>query len=127
MLRLSRPLTLALLWLAIALLPMRGWAAAVMPVVVTAQTGDAAMPAPADAGGHDGAMPCHGGTADGAGTPGNGGCAHCAVCHGATAVMPSASLPLTAAPEAHPGLEAPPGIERPVHSGPERPPRNQRA
>jgi hypothetical protein len=132
MLRLSRPLTLALLWLAIALLPLRVWAAAVMPVGMAAQA-IAAEPAPmaddaAPHGHHPAALPCHGALAvpDAQGATDSAehaGCSLCAVCHGAAAPMAGQAPALPQLPEARPRDEAGPGIERPVQSGPERPPR----
>jgi hypothetical protein len=127
MLRLSRPLTLVLLWLAIGLLPMRGWAAAVMPVTMAAEALASAASAPADAGDEASPMPCHGAVIDDSSAGSNTGCSHCDVCHAATAVLPSVATPLPVLPAAHPGLEPSPGVEHPVQSGPERPPRNQRA
>jgi hypothetical protein len=127
MLRLSRPLTLALLWLAIAVLPMRGWAATVMPVTMAAEALAFAASAPADASDEASPMPCHGALIDDSATSSNAGCSHCDVCHAATAVLPNAVAPLPVLPAAHPGLEPSPGVERPVQSGPERPPRSPSA
>jgi len=133
MLRLSRPFTLALLWLAIVLLPMRDWAAAAMPVAMAAQALPSAAAMPADAGEHASPMPCHDSGMSDSGDIGDSaagshaGCSHCDVCHAAAALLPGVAGPLPVLPAAHPQLDRPPGIERPVQSGPERPPRSQRA
>lgn len=129
MLRLSRHLTLALLWLAIALLPVRGWAAAVMPVGMAASAVAAAHASPADDAAqhvnHEAATPCHDALA-GPGETGladHAGCSLCDVCHSVAAPMDSACAALPLLPEARPRIGPVPGIERPVQSGPERPPR----
>ncbi|MES2958063.1 MAG: hypothetical protein V4792_07735 [Pseudomonadota bacterium] len=126
MLRLSRPLTLLLLWLAIALLPMRGWAAAVMPVAMASEALGVTLPAPAGAAEPAAAMPCHG-ASDEAGPSNGSACSHCEACHGATALLACVSERVVVEPGARPRLEPSPGVERPVQSGPDRPPRSQRA
>ena len=122
MLRLSLRLTTTLLWLAIALLPLRGWAAATMhlaqgnaPVSVMqhADSGHAAATG----------SPCH--AADHDTASGNApACSLCDLCHAGTAAAPPrAPTLLPVLPHAAPRVASAPEIERPVHDGPERPPR----
>jgi hypothetical protein len=115
----SPRLAAALLWLALALLPLRGLAAGLMPgMMAAAATVSATAPAEAP-------LPCHGhaagdqaaaehhalpshhaaGVDDGA-SPDCPTCALCALCHGgfAHAAAPSLSLP---SPEAVPPAIAP--------------------
>jgi hypothetical protein len=123
MLRLSRPLTLALLWLAIALLPIRGWAAVVMPSAALAHSAVAAFATMDDGAEQASVMPCHeAAVADGS-VSGEHTCSMCDVCHSVAAPVPGALTALLHLPDTGPRIEPAPGIERPVHSGPERPPR----
>jgi hypothetical protein len=125
MLRLSRPLTVALLWLAIALLPIRGWAATTMPLF--ADPAHVSQVAPAASIDHDAiASPCHDGhgSDDEAGVGGGHTCALCDACHFAVAGLVDAPLAPPLLPAARPRLEPAQAIERPVLSGPERPPRH---
>ncbi len=128
MFRPSRSLTTWLLWLAIALLPVRAWAVAAMPVDM-ASTGqvassaedasaDAAEPGPA-------ALPCHGSgsSAPADDTEAPQACNLCGVCHAAFAGLPSTLTALpTLAPERPPGAFTP-AVETAALAGPERPPR----
>ena len=125
MLRPSRPLTVWLLWLAIVLLPVRGWAAT-MPTaggpmnpaaVAMAQAMQAMQADPAERGQN---QPCH--TASVA--PGSAStCSLCDVCHGAVAVALSLPPRMMSLPATRPPIEPAPAIERPVLDGPDRPPR----
>ena len=125
MLRPSRPLTIALLWLAIALLPVRAWAAAAMPLTMV---GVAVMQMQA---GHVEAsnvsMPCHGTSSTSTDTADDGPalptCAMCDVCHGAFAALSSAQAALPALTPAVPCAAALAPLEPAVLAGPERPPR----
>ena len=120
MLRPSRPLTLALLWLAIVLLPVRAWAAAAMPVAMTAtatmamQVADDAQP--------DSAVACHGQqpTDDNAAPQ---ACSLCGVCHSVMAAPPGVTTLLPALPQARPAGAMAPTVEPAALAGPERPPR----
>jgi cytochrome c553 len=120
MLRPSRPLTIALLWLAIVLLPVRAWATATMP---TTMAGGAAilMQSGDDVQG-SASMPCHGEQqADNPSAPKT--CSLCDVCHGAFAGLPAAQPALPALPPAVPCAAAERPVEPAVLAGPERPPR----
>ena len=125
MLRPSRPLTVWLLWLAIVLLPVRGWAAAMPtaggpmnPAAVAMAQAMQAMQA--DPGEHGQNQPCH--TASVA--QGNAStCSLCDVCHGAVALALSLPPRMVSLPATRPPIEPAPAIERPVLDGPDRPPR----
>ncbi len=121
--RLSRPLTLALLWLAIALLPIRGWAAAVMPSAVPDHSSVAAHATMDGSAEHASGMPCHEKAVDEGTVGGEHTCSLCDVCHSAAALVSGAVTALLHLPDTGPCIEPAPGVERPVHSGPERPPR----
>ena len=122
MLRPTRPLTIALLWLAIVLLPVRAWASAAMPLTTV---GEAVMQMQAgnpEAG--NASMPCHGtstGTTDDSPAPQT--CAMCDVCHSVFAGLPSAQAVLPALPPAVPCAAVVAPVQPAVLSGPERPPR----
>jgi hypothetical protein len=118
-----------LLWLAIALLPLRGFAAAVMPMAMGAPGGQgeaavatavAVMP------------PCHGLAVDMAAavddddaTP--SACSMCAVCHGSVAQAPAAPALPAAAPSPCPDAEASSPIEPRAPDALFRPPRSELA
>jgi hypothetical protein len=120
MLRPSRPLTIALLWLAIVLLPVRAWATAAMPLEVTG--GAALLMQDADDGQHSAGAPCHGAhDADSTSAPQT--CSLCDVCHSAFAALPTAQPSVPAMPPARPGAAAVRPVEPAVLAGPERPPR----
>jgi hypothetical protein len=126
MFRLSRRLTAALLWIAIALLPLRGVAAAVMPVAMSGM-GASAIGVPAD----DvlQALPCHGATAGDAGhanaVPADTShtCAMCDLCHTNVAQTAPPSISLPTLHEALPHTVAPSAIEPRAPDGLFRPPR----
>lgn len=118
--RLSRRLIAALLWIAIALLPLRGLAAAVMPV---AMSGLAPVVASAPAGDTAVAMPCHGASQDASDAADTShACALCDLCHSSVAAAPAlmvampvlhdapplGALPRAALPRAPDGLFRPP-------------------
>ena len=132
MFRTSRRFAAVLLWAAVALLPLRGLAAAAMPALMpamggAADTAVASMPA-ADA------MPCHGDAVhdepnhaaapDAAEWGDCPSCSLCALCHGGLAQAPQVQLALPSPqgeqPAAHPwtapALRAPDGLFRPPRS-----------
>jgi len=120
MLRPSRPLTIALLWLAIVLLPVRAWATAALPMAMTG--GPVMLVQAADDGQHNAGVPCHGEhDADGTSAPQT--CSLCDVCHSAFAVLPAAQPALPALPATVPCAAAVRPVEPAVLAGPERPPR----
>jgi hypothetical protein len=103
MLRLSRRCSTALLWLAIALLPVRGWAATLMPLLMSApapahavMANEAAEPPTVHA------MPCHGSMASESATDDyvttTLTCSLCDLCHTTVAQAPSPPA-LPAAPD----------------------------
>jgi hypothetical protein len=125
MFRVSRRLTAALLWIAIALLPLRGAAAAVMPVVMSG-TGSSAVSAAADDAAT--ALPCHGAiaAADGAhAAPADTShtCAMCDLCHTNVAQTSPPPIALPTLHEALPHTAAPAAIEPRAPDGLFRPPR----
>src|SRR5687768_12679568 len=90
MLRLSRRLTTILLWIGIALLPLRGAATVLMPALMLDAAGGTAAVQPANE-----AAPCHGTTAasDEAKVAAHT-CSLCDLCHSAAAQAPdSPALP----------------------------------
>ena len=139
MLRPSRPLTVCLLWLAIALLPLRAWAAAAMPMAgvpmpsasqaqtqtpsaYAAQVQAAALhedDAPTMAAESGSPHSCHSGSM--ASTSPD--CTLCDVCHGAVAVGLDGSARPPLRVSRQPRIEPAPAIERPVIDAPDRPPR----
>ena len=122
MLRPSRPLTIALLWLAIVLLPVRAWAAAAMPLTMVGEAVMQMQATNAEAG--NAGLPCHGtstGTANDSPAPQT--CAMCDVCHGTFAALPSVQAALPVLPPAVPCAAAVPPVQPAVLTGPERPPR----
>lgn len=122
MLRPSRPLTVWLLWLAIALLPMRAWAASTMTVAMVAEA--AAVIATVEAGSiNSNAGPCHQGNEESAGATSSHSCGLCGVCHSAVVSLPNIASALPALPSTSPPSDPDPGVERAVLSGPDRPPR----
>ena len=122
MLRPSRPLTVWLLWLAIVLLPVRGWATTMPtaggPMNQAAGAMVQAMQADPLERGQD--QPCH---AAGVAQGSTSTCSLCDVCHGGAAVALSLPPRLVSLPATRPPIEPVPAIERPVLDGPDRPPR----
>jgi hypothetical protein len=134
--RLSRRLTAALLWLAIALLPLRAWALSQMNLeamgaapsgVVSA--GAAEVPAQrslqpdAPPALH---LPCHEAVVadgDGDSNPGSATCSLCDLCHAAVVQAPDAGLRLPELPRSRPQGPATTPIEPRAPDGLFRPPR----
>ncbi len=124
MFRLSRRLTTALLWIAIALLPVRSWAAVLMPIAM----GDMQSVAAAGATAADATvavLPCHTApqaTADDSGnTP--TACSMCDLCHTTVAQTAPTSVALPDLHEALPPAAASAAIEPRAPDGLFRPPR----
>ena len=126
MFRLSRRFTTALLWIAIALLPVRGVAAAVMPVAMSGMASSVISAAADDAAT---ALPCHGATAtavadaNAAAADTSHTCAMCDLCHTTVAQVASASIVLSEQHEALPQALAAAPIEPRAPDGLFRPPR----
>lgn len=112
-----------ILWLMLALLPMRGWAVAAMglpsaePAAVHTMAGDAGRTALPPC--HDAAEP---GSDSDSGATGN--CQACDWCHASLAVPPSATVAAVALPAAPPRLAAMRDTGRRLGGGLDRPPRN---
>lgn len=122
MFRLSRRFTTALLWIAIALLPVRGWAAVLMPISMgslqpTAVTGAAAADVAV--------MPCHAAPQDAAADGGNSPatCSMCDLCHTTVAQAAPTSVALADMHEALPPAAASVVLEPRAPDGLFRPPR----
>jgi hypothetical protein len=127
MLRLSRRCSTALLWLAIALLPVRGWAVTLMPLAM-------GLPAPAHAAALESnaaapvaTMPCHSAMsadAHDSDTAATTTCSLCDLCHSTVAQAPS-PLSLPAAPDdALPPAAAPSPVDSRLPDGLFRPPQS---
>jgi len=127
MLRHSRHLTTALLWLAIALLPLRGGVAAAMPVAMGSGQAQTTAVMAADSGiavTHN----CHGtesaaGEAGGSTMGGTHTCSLCSLCHSTAAAVPAMALHISALPTGAPPAHASRDIVGAVFDAPERPPR----
>jgi len=123
--RLSRRLTTALLWLALALLPLRGLAAALMPAMGAVPPAATAIEV-ADAAE---SMPCHGAAADSraeadaAPVDDCPTCSLCALCHASVAQATQFSLELPQLPSSPPATAPPSAIEPRAPDGLFRPPR----
>jgi hypothetical protein len=96
MFRPSRPTLHWLLWLVIALLPLRGWAMAQMAPMAVAPV-SMAQAAVVDA-----LPPCHTGVPDTEATPTHAGCSLCEVCHASLGLPAVSELHLPALPHAAP-------------------------
>jgi hypothetical protein len=109
----------ALLWLALALLPLRGFAAAVMPVSMGAP--------PAAASAASAWMPCHDAAlaGDQAATDGDSGaaCSLCTLCHSLATQAVPVPMHLPTLPQAQPLAAADPAPAPGARDGPFRPPR----
>jgi hypothetical protein len=125
MLRTARRLGPALLWIAIALLPLRGLAVSLMPAM--AQPAAPVVTAASE-------MPCHGAAADAAAAHHDAQaaasvvddcptCSLCALCHGSVAQASQLSLDLPALPALPPAAAPPSAIEPRAPDGLFRPPR----
>lgn len=129
-------LTTTLLWIAIALLPLRGWAAAQMAVAWPGGA-DASVSAAADEA--HGVTPCHAGAhsmawsadvgdaAEHTSVNGSHTCSMCDLCHTGAAQSEPPTLWLPALPHAAPHGAAPPAIEPRAPDGLFRPPRTNLA
>jgi hypothetical protein len=115
---LSRHLVTALVWIAIALLPLRGFAAVWMP----AARGDMPAAVHADA---PGAMPCHGAAHDDGAAPteASHSCALCDLCHSGVAQAAPAAVALPVLDHVTPPPAALTAIEPRAPDGVFRPPR----
>lgn len=131
--RLTRRLTATLLWIAIALLPVRGLAAAMMPALMPAASPHAAMVVEVPE-----QMPCHGAMADAAAAEVHAEpaaapvgdcptCSLCALCHASFAQAAPVSLELPTLPSAPPATAAPSALEPRAPDGLFRPPRTHLA
>jgi cytochrome c553 len=126
MFRLPRRFISALLWIAIALLPVRGLASVVMPMfMLNAQATAASAPA----GDTAGALPCHSAVADKSSNPADSShaCSLCDLCHGTVAQVTQPSFGLPATREPRPEVAAPPLLEPRAPDSLFRPPRNSHA
>jgi hypothetical protein len=126
MVLLPRRFVAALLWIAIALLPVRGFASVVMPMFMSGMPSTAAS---TTAGDTASAMPCHGATADESSTPATGShkCSLCDLCHGTVAQVTQPSVSLPAVHEAQPEAAVPVVLEPRAPDGLFRPPRTSHA
>lgn len=129
MLRLSRHLTTALLWLAIALLPLRGGLAVAMPHAMGAGSTQATSePAEAAAAAAPSAA-CDESASQSAHDAGDGHassshtCSLCTLCHTAAAAAAAATLQVQALPPSAPPVHASRDIVGAVFDAPDRPPR----
>ncbi len=121
--RLSRRFTAALLWIAIALLPVRGFAAVMMPMVMA---GAAASTANAPLDDTAVVMPCHGASqavSDAAADGSTHSCSLCDLCHSSVATASAPIVALPALHEAQPLGALPPTVEPRAPDGLFRPPR----
>jgi hypothetical protein len=124
--RLSRRFTTALLWIAIALLPVRGFAAVMMPMFMS---GLPSTVASASADSTAAAMPCHGAAADDSSAPASGShtCSLCDLCHGTIAQVEHPNVALPATHEAQPEAAVPVVLEPRAPDSLFRPPRTSLA
>jgi hypothetical protein len=125
MARSPRRFAVALLWLALALLPMRGFAALLMPVgAAPAAVATVAAEAPRH---HGAAMPCHGSavqdSAAATAQPGDHTCSLCDLCHSGVAAFAAPVLTLPALPQDAPVALAAPSVEPRAPDSLFRPPR----
>jgi hypothetical protein len=124
MARSSQRFAVALLWLALALLPSRGFAALLMPV--GAAPAAAATVAAEPVQHHGAAMPCHGAVQDGAAAtaqPGDHTCSLCDLCHSGVAAFAAPVLTLPALPQDAPLAQRAPSVEPRAPDSLFRPPR----
>lgn len=122
MFRPSRRFTAALLWIAIALLPVRGFAAVMMPTMVAGMAPTAASEPVHDTAS---AMPCHGATQQAADAPADGHhtCSLCDLCHSGVVPAKPPATTLAAANQAQPQSASTPAPEPRAPEGLFRPPR----
>jgi hypothetical protein len=114
----SRRLYTVLLWVAIALLPLRAFAAALMPAA------DAPLHSAADAMASH--APCHGGEAEDptSDAGAHAGCSLCELCHSSALAVDTPSLRLAALVHAGPPLHHATAPEARAPDGLFRPPRS---
>ena len=136
MFRPARPVLRWLLWLVIALLPLRGWALAEM-AAMTALPGAVTMAvSPQDMTPHAAAEalpPCHAAPADRSmptdadpqATPAHAGCSLCEICHASLGLPAPPSLSLPRLPQAAPALVPVTGAADAPPDALFRPPRRQ--
>lgn len=132
MLRLSRRCSTALLWLAIALLPVRGWAVTLMPLAMGAPSqAHAAMatePVPQATPAAAQAMPCHGAMTPEAtsddGVVTTPTCSLCDLCHSTVAQAPAPPALPAAPDDALPPAAASSPVASQQSDGLFRPPRS---
>ncbi len=121
MFRLSRRFITTLLWVAIALLPVRGLAAAVMPALMLGMA-PTVISAPADETAV--ALPCHGSSQDSTSDADTThACALCDLCHGSVAAAPAAPAVMPMLHDAQPMGALPRAVEPRTPDGLFRPPR----
>jgi hypothetical protein len=117
-----------LLWIVIALLPIRAMASAVMPVMMAGLPAAEAGAPPQDV---PVVMPCHAAMADVASDANDDApaadmthtCSLCDLCHSSVTVAPRTSVVLPVLHEPHPEAGAPSAIEPRAPDGLFRPPR----
>ena len=128
MFRLSRRFTTALLWIAIALLPVRGLAAVVMPIAMVAMGGMQQAGSVQSVAATDEAvveMPCHAASKAAANSNNTASaCSMCELCHTTVAQAPQVSVTLPELPETQPYAAVPAAIEPRAPDGLFRPPRS---
>jgi hypothetical protein len=123
MLRLSRRCSTALLWLAIALLPVRGWAVTLMPMAMSGPAATQAVTVEAGAAEPAAAMPCHGvmtADSDNSTTP---TCSLCDLCHSTVAQAPSPPALPAATADALPSAATSSPVDSRLPDGLFKPPR----
>jgi hypothetical protein len=124
MARSPRRFAVALLWLALALLPLRGFAALLMPFGAAPA---AAATVAAETPQHQAAaMPCHGAAQDDAAAapqPDDHSCSLCNLCHSGVAAFAAPVLALPALPQDAPVAQSAPSVEPRAPDSLFRPPR----
>ena len=110
-----------IIWLMLALLPLRGWAVATMQMPGGVGEAAAAQAPPAAAPAH-GSAPCHGAEQPGFDAAGHG-CSLCDLCHSAVNVPPEAGKSAAALPEVAPLPAVALDTGRCLVGGLDRPPR----
>jgi cytochrome c553 len=110
-----------IVWLMLALLPLRGWAATTMMIPVSA---GGAMPVVAHAGAsHHGAAPCHEESSTSETATSGHACTLCDVCHAAVATAPAALIEPLPSPAGTLAPESARDTGRCLAGGLDRPPR----
>ena len=127
MFRPARPVLRWLLWLVIALLPLRGWALAEMAAMTTLPGAVMMAVSPQDM------PPCHAAPAERAmptdadpqATPAHAGCSLCEICHASLGLPAPPALSLPRLPQAAPALVPVTGAADAPPDALFRPPRRQ--